>query len=187
MELFEDSKGKIKRIVIMPSIRHCGNRVIRDDIFKCGKLFTAANVFKPICVENIFMFSHLPHKSYIDTIDSVIKEADEKCYLISPLRHPVLVKESYKRRGIDIEIFEDHWSTFMEFSKDYNIKYIHVDNKKLRNKEVLEMENDLGIELGKTWGTKYCNKGTHNHVITEEDLSTMPNTFIDFYENTKTI
>jgi hypothetical protein len=178
-----DTKGKIKRVVLMPSIMGTGTRVVLDDIFKENRLFHSTNFWKDAACENIVVYGHVRFKEHLTMWKNLL---DKDYYVVVPLRHPARVLESNLRKGLYTDRFNYQWNIFIDEIDKYKPTYIHVD-KDIRYKEVEKISKDLDIELGNEWNIKHTDSKTYN--LLEEDLITkhygsINTKFTDFYNRT---
>ena len=108
----------------------------------------------------------------------------KKYKVIVPLRHPRRILESFNRRDKPISNYHQQWKHMLMLPV-YKPVYVHVDNKRSRNRQVKAIGKLLNMELSTAWplsersGSKY---GTHD--IPLKDCPEAPQEYIDFYENT---
>lgn len=108
-----------------------------------------------------------------------------------PLRHPARSLLSMKARHVPPHVYDHQWQSQLEFGHKFiSTMYIHLDDKEIRERQLIDMLEFLGHEPWdfdwsvdeKETGSK---KKTHDAEITEELLKEVPQEYIDFYEEMK--
>ena len=84
--------------------------------------------------------------------------------------------------------YETQWKNLGFFNENYDIHFIHVDDKQNRDKQVSQLGEMIGMELSCDWQiSKESNAihGTHNLELTDEIVSQVPDWIMDVYHGTR--
>lgn len=72
---------------------------------------------------------------------------DEAEAVVCPMRHPLLVAKSWKKRGKAITDLDDFWRAQVEIIDRRDPHYITLDRPALRDDQVNAINEDLGLDL----------------------------------------
>ena len=182
------------KIVIAPSVKHCGHHFIMEQIFKPE--YTPTPPYGTPIGNTVFT-GHFEECNGFNNMWFILGER-YKIYI--PLRHPARVLESIRRRGLRQVNFHSEffmqWSTMMNCINHWSIHgkkvmYIHLDDYELRTKQAASILDDLDMSHKYNsidWsvnGKNGSRQNTHDLDINDELLVDVPKYFIDFYENAK--
>ena len=131
--------------------------------------------------------------------DKMSKWIGKDIHVVSPMRHPALVMESFRRRdrkltqkekpfGLNVlpgQDFESQWENLRYYDSQCDINYIHIDDFKNRDGQVKVLGERIGYDLSCDWpiGAKEsgATHGTHDLKITDELINKVPDWIMDFY------
>ena len=67
--------------------------------------------------------------------------------VVCPMRHPLAVAKSWKKRGKAITDLDDYWREQVEVIDREHPHYITLDRPEIRDDQVQAINEDLGLEL----------------------------------------
>ena len=130
-------------IVLLPTIKHTGSHFVLKKLlgaFERVPLKHAAFLEEEE-QGDIVIFDHLyPHKM------PLWEPLLEKYPALVPLRNKQAVIDSWNRRREDLEDFYDQWGLLRGLLK-YNVHFLNIDHKELRDHQINSINRDLGINL----------------------------------------
>jgi len=189
-------------LIATPSIMHTGTHLFENFIFRDFEPWPGYGVGGADYTYKVHYIS-----SAMSMIEKALAEAD---FIVSPMRHPARILESFKRRQRSISLndvlsipyvkrpviygirdggdYETQWRNLAYCMSNYNIRFIHVDDFENRDAQVEQLAKDIGKELHPEWpinrhSGSSCN--THNLEITGELLDEVPAWILSLYELTK--
>ena len=144
---------------------HTGTHIVRNILLRGEKI-------------NGFHIPELERRvqGCLDSMDGLV---------VSPLRHPARVAESFKRRGSDVERFFLQWSHFMRYFAPRVDLYIHVDHP-CRDSEVESLADLLGKPISYDWAvTVESGSRQDTHALDIQNCTIeIPDSFSEFYGQT---
>lgn len=125
-------------------------------------------------------------RAYEETIRGTFSKAEK---VFTTLRHPARVLESFKRRQRGgYEDFLSQWDMMTDLLREYDTTFIHVDREDLRDREINEARESLGLgKISIDWTPRIelgCYCGTHDLQLTDELVAEVPDWMVDFYNKT---
>jgi hypothetical protein len=132
--------------------------------------------------------------------DKMHKWIGKDIQIVSPMRHPARVMESFRRRdrklrpedkpeGLNIlpgQDFESQWENLRYYNSQCEINYIHIDDLENRDNQVKELGEKIGYDLTCSWPLSIkesgASHGTHDLEITQELINQVPDWILDYYE-----
>ena len=162
------------RWIFIPSIRHSGTHVLFDGVLNreknCGPL-------------RQYSIKHCHPDD-----DDLYFHADP-FVVVSPLRHPRRIAASWARyngfaHNYANESFLAQFDRFMEWYAPIVTHYVHVDDPGVRDRQVEELGDALGLHLVGRFDRAYASV----HKTINIDLAqcpVVPDEFIEFYESCK--
>ena len=164
-------------IILIPSVMHTGLHLLLD-VFKHWK------VIGPVLDGSQVMTPPQDEERYIIPVH--LTKSNREIYRlvqdypsVVPMRHPVKVLESFKRRGLTQEYFEEQWKCLIRI-KDRLIRYVHVDQE--RRDQDLEIAGKLaGTRLSSDWPILTV-KNTIDFEVTEDRVKSLPDWVMEHYK-----
>ena len=161
-------------IIFIPSIRHSGTHVLFDGILDRKKNCGPTRKWQ------------IKHAHPDVAGDVVYYPAD---VVVSPLRHPARIAASWSRydkigQHYRVNDFQDHVDRFIKYYHPVVTHYIHVDDPDIRDRQVEELGDALGLHLVGRFDRAYASV----HKTINIDLAqcpVVPDEFIEFYESCK--
>ena len=188
-------------LVATPSIMHTGTHLFENYIFKDFESYPG---YSKEGVDYAYKIHYITQARPV--LDEVLEKAD---YIVSPMRHPARVLQSFIRRNRSLDMndylkipfvvrksiygamtgddYETQWRTLAYFMGKYNIKFIHVDDFSGRDEQVQEVSKIICKPLSCEWPvdrTSGSSCNTHNYEFTTEDLEKVPAWILDLYNET---
>lgn len=100
--------------------------------------------------------------------------------ILTPMRHPVRVLESFRRRNKPFSMFAEQWRNLERIHGHTN--YIHVDRKD-RDWHVNLASRAIGFHVKPSWPLLSA-KNTLNIQVTDERVEEIPRWIMDLYRET---
>ena len=169
-------------LICVPSITHSGTHLLRHFVLEEYK--TQVGFAARTRDMNTMMAGHLLNAS-ANVIRKACEDADR---VYTPLRHPVRILESFKRKNAPFEYYMEQWGLMVNVLSKYNPTYFHTDIPELRVIESQEIRKDLrlpNIEIDWTPRKETgCVRGTHDFEVTPELEAEIPDWIMEFYNKT---
>jgi hypothetical protein len=166
-------------MICVPSITHSGTHLLRhivlEEIEQVG--FAAR-------IENGMMAGHLLNAS-ANVIRKACEDADK---VYTPLRHPVRIWASFKKKGAPWEYYMEQWGLMVNMLSQYSPTYFHTDIPELRVIEAASIRKELSLPTKEIdWTPRKetgCIRGTHTLEVTPELEAEIPSWILEFYNST---
>lgn len=164
------------KLVCVPSIMHTGRHVLQT-------IFTRENWKQVGPNPDTHFYPPKPkqdHIIYFHLVDghSAYYNIAEQYPLVCPMRHPVRVLESFRRRGLTKDYFEEQWRNQIRVH-NWRPLYIHIDSTH-RDEQLANASRKLGRKLSTNWPVLTV-KNTVDFEVTDERLAEIPDFIMDFY------
>jgi hypothetical protein len=173
-------------IVCIPTIKHSGTHLLKNDIFKAFKNASYVQALDGGCDDGDYSVTwHVVGQNF----DTMAEVMDLGIPIISPMRHPARVKESYIRRGMypprcDSQSFDTQWKNMIKIYEKYDPMYIHIDSEN-RDSDVLKVASKISRDLHTDWPLLGATHGVHDFKVTDDSIKGIPNWVMDFYNSIK--
>jgi hypothetical protein len=174
--------------ICAPTMMHSGTHILRFCILKGFYKMepNGPHLFNGQTENKMHVF-HLNHDQFPAEYISMMQSIP----VFTSLRHPYRIWQSYVKRSERDRINYRHekfilqWRRLIDLVAPNNPHYVHVDAPEIRDKQVEEMGESLGLELGYDW-TVDAKSGSvaGTHQIDVRDDKRVPQEFIDFYYET---
>jgi len=165
--LYKDCTRKQRQIgVCVASVMHSGTHLVFN-------MLRESMGCKGISLQDIR--EGKPGVALFHLVDAHKGELRLSCPIITPMRHPVRILESFRRRGKPQSEME---SQFRNLDK-LDPLFIHVDHI-ARDQHVKRVGDRLGIDLKTDWPL-LSPKGTVGFKVTPERVSAIPGWIMDIY------
>lgn len=105
----------------------------------------------------------------------------EKYKKIIPMRHPVRILESMRRRGLGLANLEEQFRNLQRVHEFGNKRYIHVDSPD-RDEHVRAVGKWLNRAFNPTW-PRLTVKHTIDFEVTDERIAEIPEWIMAFYQS----
>jgi len=145
---------------------HSGTHLIKDEIFKD---FHHLSWNEDIGDEKLY-------KVCFHVTDATICKIKHPCYV--PLRHPVRIIESHKRRNRE-GLIDQQFKNMINIVDKYDPFYLFIDEP-IRNRQIDEMSEMVNHKL-ETDLPVLTERNTHDFEITDNRILNTPNWIMDFY------
>lgn len=99
--------------------------------------------------------------------------------VVSPLRHPRRVAESWKRRGSDLNTLRSMWISLMHNFAPFVDVFICIDSP-ARDRQLGRLNKILGTSITTDWPVEGSRANTEG--ISIDLCPEVPNQFIEFYD-----
>ena len=163
-------------IIVLPTIMHTGTFLLIDDVFKWFKHIGCAQEPEGDCV----IHCHTTNSFFYEVASCMDKHP-----VVSPIRHPARVLESFKRRNhLNYRVFREQFGCMADLVEGRDVFYIHIDEPDLRDAELARINNELGLKLKTDWPLVNCVGKTHDIKLTKEMMDEIPQWIMDFYHLT---
>lgn len=106
---------------------------------------------------------HLVKQSQVDQAVEKLKF----CRAVVPLRHPCVVWESWKRKKMDFQPFQDAWLNLIKQIDPFNPCYLPIDSEK-RDYYLWNLNHKLGLDIKTDWPV--INSRSHTSHLIYQDL-----------------
>jgi len=162
-------------ILVIPSVMHTGTHLLLD-------IFKNWNKISPI--PDSMFYPPMDNKDHIiqfHLIDghSTFYEIAETYHQVIPMRHPVRVLESMRRRQKTLADLEEQFANLIRVH-EWAPMYIHVDSKD-RDKHVQAVAKLINRPLSTDW-PNLSHKGTIDFEVTDERIVEIPQWIMEFYD-----
>ena len=117
--------------ILVPTIPHTGTHFMRDHLLKEPGLARVEHIYPNSCVD----------------LEAIAKVSPT----IIPLRHPLLVAESWKRRAKDVFELPMWWSNLVTYFDPHGPFYLCLDKPEIRDGQLADINRDLEMELETNW------------------------------------
>ena len=128
-------------MLFLASVYHCGTRFCRESLLSDFN-------FDPHTIGTCPQATHIHiEPAHFKSLQYWLNAAE---HIVVPLRHPVLVAESWKARGLDLEALDEQWCTLADVVVPHDPIYLPVDHPdRCLYLEVLNQR--IGLDLKTDW------------------------------------
>lgn len=167
--------------IVVPTIMHSGTHVLRDNILRDRAYHSEEDSILGKRGNPKMLGFHLTE------CNRFINEL-EKYPVITTLRHPRRVRESFRRREekrtrsrypYNQKYFDLQWREMIDRISKTDVLYVHIDEPEVRDQEVDALREKFNLPFHKDW--KVNNEICGTSEIPIEDCPEVDQEYIDFY------
>jgi hypothetical protein len=169
--------------VVVPSVMHSGTHVLRYKILRAFFKDNEDTCLFNANTKNELVWFHVDQEHrHVECQDSIV---------VIPMRHPRRIAKSWKsrertpaRRPYNEENLYSQLSQQMDLDK-YNPLYVHIDMPEIRDKQVQELSELLGLDLHYDWvPDRVSGSIAGNWDAKIEQCPEVPGVYIEWYYKT---
>jgi hypothetical protein len=127
--------------LLLASVYHTGTRFCR------GSLFSDFNFGSQVIGSDAEATNIHIEPVHIKPLQYWLNAAD---HVVVPLRHPLLVAESWKARGMELAALDEQWRTLADVVVPHDPIYLPIDHPD-RDLYLKELNQRMGLDLETDW------------------------------------